>query len=82
MSFHLTLLTLLLCVMVEDFLRVSASGLSGECHAFPLTCYGLKKVSPHLSQNLLLKFKPHCKAGRGWKQSMILQMRLLEGNVG
>ena len=68
--------------MVEDFLRVVSSELSGHWQAFPLTCYGLNKVSPHQPENLFLKFQPHCEVAREWKQSMTVQMRPLEGNVG
>ena len=68
--------------MVEDLLRVVSSELSGHWQAFPLTCYGLNKVSPHQPENLFLTFEAHCEVEREWKQSTPLQMRPLEGNVG
>jgi hypothetical protein len=68
--------------MVEDFLRVVSSELSGQKQAFPLICFGLHKLSPHQPENLFLKFQPHYEAARKWKQSMTVQMRPLEGNVG
>lgn len=76
------LLTLLLCVKVEDLLRVSYSELSGQCLPFSSTCYGLNKVSPHPIQNFLLTFKPPCEVARKWKQSRMIQIGLLQGNVG
>lgn len=50
--------------MVEDFLRVVSSELSGQKQAFPLICFGLHKLSPHQPENLFLKFEPHCEVAR------------------
>lgn len=54
------LLILLLRVMVANFNRVFSSELSRHCHISLTPWYSLNIVSPHLLQNHLLKFMPHC----------------------